>query len=71
MSDQLACEHVDPWISLERTVGEFGSSLVDSSLRQILTDLAHLILDDVMVVAQPLLGRHRLRIVAGDSGQKA
>ncbi len=69
MADQLARQHVDPRIALERSVGELRELEVVTA-RQILADLAHLILHDVMVVAEPLLGRDRLRIATADGREK-
>ena len=51
--DQLARERVDARVSGERTVGELRQLEVVLS-RKVLANLADLILDDVMVVAQPV-----------------
>jgi hypothetical protein len=69
VGDQLAREYVDPRIALERSVGQLRELQVVAA-REILTNLAHLILYDVVVVSEPLLGRNRLRIATADAREK-
>ena len=70
VGDQLAREDVDARISLKGAVGELGQLEVVAA-RKVLPDLADLILNDVMVVAQPVLGRDRLRVGAGGGREEA
>ena len=63
VGDELARERVDTRISRQGTVGELGKFQIVLA-RQVLPDLADLILDDVVIVPEPVLrsdGRRPLR----------
>ena len=64
MGDQLAREQVDPWVALQRTISQLRQLEVILA-RQVLADVPDLVLDDVVVVAQPFLGSDRLRVATG------
>ena len=59
--DELLGQEVDARVSLEGTVGELGQLEVVIA-REVLADLADLVLHDVVVVAEPVLRRDRVRI---------
>ena len=61
-------DQVDARVALIRAVGQLGQLEVELP-RQVLADLADLILDDVIVVAQPVFRGDRLRIGARDGRQ--
>ena len=67
--DQLARDEIDARVAAVRAVRQLRQLEVELS-RKILPDLPHLVLDEVIVVAQPVLGRDRLRIRAGDAGEE-
>src|SRR4051812_8715118 len=69
MGDQLAGEHVDARVAFEGTIGEFWQLEVVLA-RKVLTDFADLILDDVMVVPQPVFGSDRWHVGARRLRQK-
>ena len=69
VGDELASDEIDARVPLPRTARQLWQLDVGLA-RQVLTDLADLILDDVVVVAQPVLRADRLRIGAGDRRQK-
>ena len=62
--DQLARDHVDARVARQRTARELRKLDV-VLLGQIASNLADLILDDVIVVAQPVFGADRWRAGAG------
>jgi hypothetical protein len=61
--DQLAREDVYARVAFERTIGQLRQLEVVPT-GQVLADLADLILDDVVVVTQPLFSADRLRVFA-------
>ncbi len=68
--DELARQHVDARVALIRPLGNLRQLAV-VTLRQVLPDLANLILDDVVIVAQPVFGRYRLRVEPARGGEEA
>jgi hypothetical protein len=66
--DQLAREEVHPRITLERSIRQLGELEVVPA-RQVLLNLTDLVLDDVVVVAEPVFRRDGLRIAPRRGGQ--
>ena len=69
VGDELARDEIDAWISFRWAARQLRQLDVVLA-RQVLPDLADLILHDVVVVAQPVLRSDRLRIGAGDRRQE-
>jgi hypothetical protein len=67
VDDQFPCEHVNAWIASKGAVSEFGKLEIVAA-RKVLTNLANLVLNDMMVVAQPVFRRNRLGVGAGGGG---
>ena len=68
--DQFTGDEINAWIAGKRAIRQLRKLDVILA-RQVLTDLTNLILDDVVVVAQPVLGSDRLRVGAGDRRQES
>jgi len=69
MCDQLAGDEVDAGIALKRTAGQLRQLEVILSW-EVLSDLAYLVLHDMMVVAEPVLGPDRLSVLAGSDREE-
>ena len=67
---ELAREHVNAWIAGKRAAGKLRQLLVVAPPRQVLANFAHLILDDVVVVAQPVFRSNGHRPVLGGRDQE-
>ncbi len=67
--DQFARDEIDARVAAVRTVRELRELQIELPWK-ILADFPHLVLNEVIVVAQPVLGRDRLRIGAGDPGEE-
>ena len=68
--DQFARERVDAWISGERTVRELWQLEVVLS-RKVLANFADLVLNDVMVIAQPVFRADCRRVLGDGPGQES
>ena len=68
MRDQLARERIDARIAGKRTIRELWQLEVVPA-RQVLPHFAHLVLDDMVVVAQPLLGTDAVLLGARARGK--
>lgn len=66
--DQFTSEEVDARIPAERTLCQLRQLEVVLP-RQVLPDLTHLVLDDMVVVAQPLFGADTVLVGAGGGRQ--
>ena len=67
--DELAGEGVDARVADKRAVGELGQLQVVVP-RKVLTDLANLVLHDVVVVPQPVFGPDRRRVLRDGRREK-
>ena len=68
MSDQLQSESIDAWVAGQLAFREFGEFIIVAP-RQVLANLAQLLLDQVEIVDQPLACRRSRALWADGSGE--